>query len=1379
MKAPWLLGLAVLLAVTRSGRAQDDPLYRGQRLSQYVEALRHRTSERRAHAAAALGEMRLPDPAALEALAVALADRSQEVRQKAGSALAAMGPAATPYLAQTLDDADPAVRAHAASLLGQLSPADRAAIPLLTRALQDTEPAVAVQAAVALAYFGPAARAAGPELTRALQSSSAEVRSAAVRALGAVGAPAQAAVGPLVKLLKEHRRAKITPPILEVVEALARIGPAARQAVPELVEMLREKDPGMRVLVAWALVAIGVESKTVVPVLASVLDDRELARAKDGPALQAQAADLLEWLGPEAEAAVPVLVRQMLGQDYPVGGAALQALVRIGDPALPELMRALPHATESGQKRIVLVLKAIGAKAVGPLLQTLDHPRPSVRATAAQALGELGRASQAAVPRLEEALRDPALAVRLNAAEALLRADRGLNRPALQYLARALNDKDKALRLESLRILASLGPRIGAAAPAFAALIGDPDKEVSNQASHALIGLGRGPAAAIPMVRQALSARGAAQRCTAIETLERLGGEALDVRLFMGALADPDAEVRKAAVRTLGSCGARAAESVPALIKLLADTDEQVRLRAIEALGRIGPAARAALPALMTEWRNPGSFDAVAGALRGIGPTAFPFLVEVLQDRKRPDRDKVARVLAGMTVEAGSSVWLEALSDPEPAVRREAMAALECASPASLRCWGPTLAELARTERDAQVRRRAVKALEEIGRAATPVLRDLLRDPDADVRTLAAAALVRWPEHAPAAVPVLRAGLKTRSKLARDCTVQALLHLGRAGKSAVPALRAALEDPEDDVRLWAAIALGHLGPAARDAVPALRRPLCDGDPQVRLAAADAWCRIERRPAEALPVLLTALTQGDQTDSSRIGDTTHISVEPGGALRRYGPTALPPLLRGISEDNLDLPLPWQGTVRLLKDLGPEAGEAVPSLVGMLRRQPPPIPPRPKGLTDSREDMLRDWDEARGILHRPQEEIIEALGGIGPRARSAVLLLAQILAGKDQALHAAAAKALGRIGPAAAAAVPALQTALREREPIEARELREVGLAPNAGFICCHTLCFGGSRWSASDPWEFNLSGSLEGAIPSDVRSQAAYALAQIGPAARDAVPALREALRTRSSPVFPLAYALWNITGRADWVVPELVDLLNETDNPGEEVFMLLARIGPAAQHAVPALRQYLGDTSRHAFVDPTLSAIQTLGWIGPGAQAAIPDLEKLLRSELAERRKSAALALWRIDGRARQAVPVLVKLLKGEPPAPSAAAETAEVYPWVRIQAAEALGLIGAEARDASPALREALQDQNGDLRIAAAAALWRIEGDAATVPPVLLAALQGQDGLRPEMALETLGRLGPWARAAVPASRDLLDHDDISLRHAAAAALRQLGQEP
>ncbi len=73
--------------------------------------------------------------------------------------------------------------------------------------------------------------------------------------------------------------------------------------------------------------------------------------------------------------------------------------------------------------------------------------------------------------------------------------------------------------------------------------------------------------------------------------------------------------------------------------------------------------------------------------------------------------------------------------------------------------------------------------------------------------------------------------------------------------------------------------------------------------------------------------------------------------------------------------------------------------------------------------------------------------EALGKLGPAARSAVAVLIEALKDKDKLVRSEAAKALGRIGPEAKQAVPALTVAARDPEPIVSREaaeaLRKIG------------------------------------------------------------------------------------------------------------------------------------------------------------------------------------------------------------------------------------------------------------------------------------------------------------------------------------------------
>src|SRR5262249_6447738 len=122
----------------------------------------------------------------------------------------------------------------------------------------------------------------------------------------------------------------------------------------------------------------------------------------------------------------------------------------------------------------------------------------------------------------------------------------------------------------------------------------------------------------------------------------------------------------------------------------------------------------------------------------------------------------------------------------------------------------------------------------------------------------------------------------------------------------------------------------------------------------------------------------------------------------------------------------------------------------------------------------------------------------------------------------------------------------------------------------------------------------------------------------------------------------------------------------------------LGAMGPAAGAAVPALVNLLRggkaspDVSRHV--------IETLGKIGPAATDAAPVLTGILgdKARLSEA-SAAAASLGRIGP---AAVPALQNLLKAKDP-------------YVRGRALEALGAVGPAAREAVPAVQEALKDPN------------------------------------------------------------------------------------
>jgi HEAT repeat protein len=139
---------------------------------------------------------------------------------------------------------------------------------------------------------------------------------------------------------------------------------------------------------------------------------------------------------------------------------------------------------------------------------------------------------------------------------------------------------------------------------------------------------------------------------------------------------------------------------------------------------------------------------------------------------------------------------------------------------------------------------------------------------------------------------------------------------------------------------------------------------------------------------------------------------------------------------------------------------------------------------------------------------------------------------------------------------------------------------------------------------------------------------------------------------------------------------------------------------------------HLGEWSRPAIADLILglndasapirfSAAQELGSRAAESQPAVGLLlQKALSDPDGGVRLEAAMALYKIDGRAEKILPMLIKALQ----------DPDEVRRWI---AADCLGEIGPAARDAIPALRGALQREfkSALVRTSMELALQKIEG--------------------------------------------------------------------
>jgi HEAT repeat protein len=112
-------------------------------------------------------------------------------------------------------------------------------------------------------------------------------------------------------------------------------------------------------------------------------------------------------------------------------------------------------------------------------------------------------------------------------------------------------------------------------------------------------------------------------------------------------------------------------------------------------------------------------------------------------------------------------------------------------------------------------------------------------------------------------------------------------------------------------------------------------------------------------------------------------------------------------------------------------------------------------------------------------RVRGQVVQLLGRLGPAAEETVPVLVETL--KQKSLRPRVIEVLGRIGPEAKDAVPALIEALREEGPTADIEER-IEISPGFGKAAVHE----------------------------SVRLRAVIALGQIGPEARDALPALIDA-----------------------------------------------------------------------------------------------------------------------------------------------------------------------------------------------------------------------------------------------------------------------------
>jgi HEAT repeat protein len=423
-------------------------------------------------------------------------------------------------------------------------------------------------------------------------------------------------------------------------------------------------------------------------------------------------------------------------------------------------------------------------------------------------------------------------------------------------------------------------------------------------------------------------------------------------------------------------------------------------------------------------------------------------------------------------------------------------------------------------------------------------------------------------------VPALRNVLSDENLDLRLNAAKALWQVSRQPDDVIPVFTQVLENGGDSERCDAAERLKEMGPWAAPAVPALVN-VVKNDPYeyARCEAAEALGEIGPKAAPAIPALATVLEEDE---------SHYVPARAAETLGKIGdPKAIPILIAALEneEDYVRTHALWA-----LETFGPKAKAAIPTLVRALKN---------------------DEGNASFVAH--------ALGAIDAEGISTPVLI-EALGNEDSEMRRFAAFGLSRIGRKAGAAEKALHHGLRDTD-LGAR------------------IAAAEAYWSVSGKAD-EAVGALRSVLqtPSDwlVQMWAAGALAEIGPAAKAAVPELIAALKSDTRYVVSSsAEALGKIGPDAASAVPALAARLEQCDDDYIRVCLARAlwRIN-RSERSLPLLRDALRDSRGFMAVS---QAVEALGEMGPKAKESVPLLRSLLTYSDRPFRDSVAKALAQIE----------------------------------------------------------------------------------------------------------------------------------------------------
>ena len=478
--------------------------------------------------------------------------------------------------------------------------------------------------------------------------------------------------------------------------------------------------------------------------------------------------------------------------------------------------------------------------------------------------------------------------------------------------------------------------------------------------------------------------------------------------------------------------------------------------------------------------------------------------------------------------------------------------------------------------------------------------------------------------------------------------------------------------------------LARAGSLAKEISEALSRALNDTVPKVQLAAAHSLlARTPERAEEIIPAVIAAVKAGE----------FH--------LKKCGTGAIPAQMLGRVANR----------EKVLEALRPLLENSQPLVrsegIDVLSRMP--VQPQLRDWLKSASSTLQRAGAATSLSispesHRYEGDLMAALkdneldvrfaAAIGLVSRhwrgtvapEVVVVLAEAIESTDKPMRLSALRWLTVIADAGVSATASLKRVTHDPD-LEVR--RDAALA-----LVAVNLADAGEA-----------VGPLNEALAIDSDSKildVLDALARLGPRAHAAIAAVEKFYRLPDPSLYKahaaMALAMIDPKNRGSEAVEVLAKMLGRAGSgaaSSDRIVELLLKMGPAAQHAVPALIEQLNDP-RNASVDAALAIVK----IAPASAQPAKDWIglQLAKGPMEDHVLELARKLPRLGEAARPLLPEMEAMLQSP-------------EPYIRLRAAIALGQVGPEAERVLPALRKVAEsDPNNPVKARAVLAITQIE---------------------------------------------------------------------